>query len=381
MMLRYLLNLALFIGLSLPLAEGLSRIDRMPPILREKFDYYREHHDEIDTIVVGSSNMYYGFDPEAFDAAMQAGRVPSRTLNLGYPGMMQHEIDETLRVALKLDTHRRLRRAYIDVRPFSAIENSLYRGTEYEVWWHSPYQTFSVLRTLALSDLPVRRKVQLTFMHLRLFMQNLLPIGLVPNLRRQAELADTNAFNRAVVEKTRGYERLSIDPDVPPTSEDGTMLRGGMYRDRREMLEKPEVYLAAIEALGRRSDGLGKLDRENVAAWRAQVARLVRRGIQPFHLMMPSHRSVHNSVGNALARAGVLPYYLSFNSPARYPELFRLDMRYEPMHLNEHGARRFAQLVAERTLRETVGRESSSAGAADRSGWNKAPAPPGRSGR
>ena len=42
-----------------------------------------------------------------------------------------------------------------------------------------------------------------------------------------------------------------------------------------------------------------------------------------------------------------IPVLFDFNRPERYPELFSIDRRFDPKHLNRTGSREFSELLAE----------------------------------
>ncbi|MHC4384587.1 MAG: hypothetical protein ACYS0J_17355, partial [Planctomycetota bacterium] len=52
-----------------------------------KLDHFAEHKDEYDTIFLGSSHVYRGIDPEAFDRETAALGFPTRSFNFGAAGM------------------------------------------------------------------------------------------------------------------------------------------------------------------------------------------------------------------------------------------------------------------------------------------------------
>jgi hypothetical protein len=52
-----------------------------------KMRFFAAHKDEFDTIFVGSSRIYRGVSPSAFDEVMGKAGVPSHTFNFDVNGM------------------------------------------------------------------------------------------------------------------------------------------------------------------------------------------------------------------------------------------------------------------------------------------------------
>ena len=52
----------------------------------------------------------------------------------------------------------------------------------------------------------------------------------------------------------------------------------------------------------------------------------------------------------ALGESGAVLPVLTFNSPEHYPNLYRVDSRFDGLHLNASGAREFSRHFAERLV-------------------------------
>jgi hypothetical protein len=132
---------------------------------------------------------------------------------------------------------------------------------------------------------------------------------------------------------SRGYSPMSLEmPDgsIPP-SRQRFLDRARRYRERRKQFEaRPRdveptpVASAAIEA---------------------QVAFLAERGLVPIYVMPPLLSPPE--AYEALARRGTIPHFLSFASPALFPQLFERASRWDEQHLSRRGARLWSARLAE----------------------------------
>ena len=57
-----------------------------PPVpegIAAKLEFFAQHKDEFDTLVVGTSRVYYSVSPEIFDKTTRENGLPTRTFNFG----------------------------------------------------------------------------------------------------------------------------------------------------------------------------------------------------------------------------------------------------------------------------------------------------------
>ena len=77
-----------------------------------------------------------------------------------------------------------------------------------------------------------------------------------------------------------------------------------------------------------------------------QIRWLRADGVEPLFVIAPVTTGEEEL--RRLPERGVVRTLLAFNDPAAYPDLYEVDARADTMHLNERGALRFTQLLAER---------------------------------
>src|SRR5438552_18926246 len=59
----------------------------IPKGVAAKLKYFSEHKDEFDTVIVGTSQLYYSVSPKIFDATTRENGLPTRSFNFGIDGM------------------------------------------------------------------------------------------------------------------------------------------------------------------------------------------------------------------------------------------------------------------------------------------------------
>ena len=81
---------------------------------------------------------------------------------------------------------------------------------------------------------------------------------------------------------------------------------------------------------------------------REQLRACAERGVELIWFTPPGYEGTPERL--RLHEAGVIPTLFHFNDPERYPELFRLNHRYDKGHLNRRGVERLAELFADAFL-------------------------------
>src|SRR5947209_3135519 len=81
----------------------------LPPIVPEgiaaKLEFFAQHKDEFDTLLVGTSSIYYSISPEIFDRITRESGLPTRTFNFGIDAMHPPENFYVLDQILKTRPH------------------------------------------------------------------------------------------------------------------------------------------------------------------------------------------------------------------------------------------------------------------------------------
>src|ERR1700730_4295708 len=87
------------------LAASFAIHSLLPPVVPKgiaaKLEFFTQHKDEFDTLVVGTSRLYYPISPELFDQTTRENGLPTRTFNFGIDGMHPPENFYVLEQILK----------------------------------------------------------------------------------------------------------------------------------------------------------------------------------------------------------------------------------------------------------------------------------------
>jgi hypothetical protein len=189
-----------------------------------------------------------------------------------------------------------------------------------------------VLGCLAPVPLPPARKLELALGHLELFALRFTALGRGPELLvRPPALAPSRRLARGLA--NAGFEENERDK--------GSSSAPELERYRLD----PAAYaaeLARVEAENAQAVTLDDLDADY---YRRQQALAARAGVRLVYYTAPSFEGSPELC--TLAELGVVSELLHFNDPARFPELFALEARYDEGHLNARGAALFSARFAE----------------------------------
>jgi hypothetical protein len=120
----------------------------LPPMIPKgvaaKLDFFAQHKDEFDTLLVGTSSIYYSVSPEIFDRTTQESGLPTRTFNFGIDAMHPPESFYVLEQILKMQP-RHLKWVFLET---ADVETKLHKvlGTERAVYWHDWARTALTVR-------------------------------------------------------------------------------------------------------------------------------------------------------------------------------------------------------------------------------------------
>lgn len=325
----------LHVGIALVAFVSMSAVihSLLPPILPKgvvaKLEYFAQHKDEFDTLLVGTSSIYYSVSPEIFDRTTQGSGLPTRTFNFGIDAMHPPENFYVLDQILKTGP-RNLKWVLMET---GNVETKLHKvlGTERAVYWHDWPRTALVVGKalnprgnakwyIKISRLWMARRDLAA--HLKLFAQRFANVGrgldfLFPQDRkREAEVE--------LGPRRDGY-RLA---GHTMSAEDALSFQKRLAEEIANARPRP-------------------LDPYADEAYRDWARRIRATGATPFFVVPPlifqSPLSFRQSPGPGLL--------LSFNDAGRYPMLFDTKVRIDDAHLTKEGAETFTRLLAEEFVR------------------------------
>jgi hypothetical protein len=304
----------------------------LPPLIPKgvaaKLEFFAQHKDEFDTLLVGTSSIYYSVSPEIFDQTTRENGLTTRTFNCGIDAMHPPENFYVLDQILKTQP-RHLKWVFLET---ANIETKLHKvlGTERAVYWHDWPRTALALRK-ALNprgDASLLTKISRLWVarrdlaaHLTLFAQRFTNVG------RATELLFPQ--NR----------KAEADLELGPRR-DGYRLAGhAMTAENAASFQKrlaEEIAQARAKPLDPYAD----------EAYRSFAARLREAGATPVFVVPPL--IFQSPVSFRQAAPGPL---LSFNDARTYPMLFETKVRIDDAHLTREGAEEFTRLLAQEFVR------------------------------
>lgn len=299
--------------------------------LRTRVLTYLDNQDSFDAIYLGSSYFAHGIDPLVVDPiiSQELGR-PFSSFNLAANALLGFETDHLIRTLLD-DPPEKLRFVVIEAPNLSSELRFVQRQiSDRTISWHTPRLTSLILVDLAES----RRDAQLrrvdALLHLRMFARYVTNAGFGPELVGSliGDASDDFRLQSAAILAARGFSEMgTVDPiDVP--------------RVRRAFLNNAGRYLRNTRRFASRHRE-PDLTRVAVAILEAQVAFLESRGLIPIYVMAPILSPPESY--EELARRGTISDLLSYASPSRHPELYRLENRWDVQHLSREGARLWSE--------------------------------------
>lgn len=324
------LGLAAFLSATWVLAEVQGPL--RAPSLRPQLEAALADLDDYDAVVIGSSRVQRGVQPEVLDARLSEPGRPFRSFNLGVAGMKSFEADRVVSEVLAAGSSR-LRVLLIEAPEWQVDAKPLHMFTARFTDWHDLPRTGLVLRSIWRSEASLLRKIELSWMHVRLFFTRL------SNYGSHERFGPDSGWSRRVerMADVQGYLPLEI-------------RRGNAARRRAAFVADPSGYEEVVRRLRRRATRgalsdparTRRYDRESL---REQIERIEKAGVTPVYLVPP--RTVSTADFAAFAEEGLIPHLIDLRDPLEYPELFDVENRFDKEHMSIRGAREMSQAIAE----------------------------------
>jgi hypothetical protein len=304
----------------------------LPPIVPKgvaaKLEFFAEHKDEFDTLLIGTSSIYYSVSPEIFDRTTSENGLPTRTFNFGIDAMHPPENFYVLDQILKTEPHG-LKWIFLET---ANLETKLHKvlGTERAVYWHDWTRTALILQKalnprgdarwyIKISRLWVARRDLAT--HLILFAQRFANVGRATEFffpRNRKSETDLELGPRRDGYRLAGHAM---------TAEDAASFQQRLAEEIAQARPKP-------------------LDPFADDAYRNCAARFKEVGAATLFVVPPL--IFQSPVRFRQSPPGPL---LSFNDARTYPMLFDTKVRIDDAHLTREGAEEFTRLLAQEFVR------------------------------
>jgi hypothetical protein len=313
-----------------------------PPEISQKLLAFAAQRDDTEVLFFGSSHVFRGIDPRSFDEGMRAAGHPVRSFNFALKGMRPHEANALLRHVLSLRP-RQLRWVFIEWGTWDPWIPSANRFKQRAVFWHDRRETLSAIVGSWRSDRDLLDRFDLVATHALHFLHRALATGRGPDavLAIGATAPAYETPDRFVVSR-RGYNPYT----------DREFAQGPTAEHRRR-------YLADLPTISSDWQTLSGANQRSVdvapARWSplgVQIDDVRDAGAEPIYLIMPTSHA--EPLAYSAAAEGLVPHLIGFNDPARYPDLYQPDARFDRNHLNQRGGRAFSLELARRFAEEVV---------------------------
>ena len=303
----------------------------IPKGVAAKLKYFSEHKDEFDTVIVGTSRLYYSVSPEIFDATTRDNGLPTRSFNFGIDGMHPPENFYVLQQILQ-SRPRNLKWVVLELGDLQTRWDNIL-GTQRAVYWHDwPRTKLTLKRALdPRGDAKWYIKGSRLWLARRDFISNLTLFGKqFANVGRVHDLLPA-------AERERYAEAAS---ELGPHN-DG-------YRTGGDAMSA-EKTVSFQQRLAKELSGATQkyLDPTTERGYRDAAARIRAAGAAPVFVVTP----VIFQKKTVFRQSPPAPV-LVFNDARKYPQFYEPKIRIDDGHLTQAGAEDFCRTLA----REFVGR-------------------------
>ena len=292
-----------------------------------KFREWAEHRDEFDTLFIGSSRTFRGFDPVLFDELMAEAGRPTRSFNFGIPGARIMETDRVLERVVKLRPEG-LRLIVLGPERLPILLSDQNALTRPVIDWHDLERTRLVCSYAMDREDNQEKLWAILEPHLVAAFYNLIGAG--------RALAYVDAWMGAQADEEWVLETLGpLRDGFPPKDHFGPRNR----KFRRNI----EDYLDILEAYGARPLEPGPPAPQALEMFDLMRARAEAAGIQLVFVTQPALYLEDDLI--KASEAGLVEPVLRYDDPAIVPELYAPDHRFDANHLNNGGAKLFTRLL------------------------------------
>lgn len=311
------------------LAASFAIHSLLPPVVPKgiaaKLEFFAQHKDEFDTLVVGTSRVYYSISPQLFDQTTRENGLPTRTFNFGIDGMHPPENFYVLDQILKTKPGK-LKWVVLEMADIQTKWDDVL-GTQRVVYWHDWPRTELTLKK-ALNPRGnanwLIRTTRLWLARRDLFL-NLFLFG-----KQFASVGRASDFFPSEQRERFREAESELGPN-----------RDG-YRPAGDAMSAERAAIFRENLAHEVSDARPKtLDPATDQAYRDAASQIRQAGAAPFFVVAPI-------ITQTAARFRQTPPapLLSFNDSRKYPQFYDTKVRIDDAHLTREGAAEFTRLLA-----------------------------------
>jgi len=303
----------------------------IPKGVAAKLKYFSEHKDDFDTVIVGTSQLYYSVSPEIFDATTRENGMPTRTFNFGIDGMHPPEnfyvLDQILKTKPKNLKSVLLELGEVRARWFPIL------GTQRAIYWHDWPRTELTLKQALNPRGNANWFIQITRLWVarRDLVSNLALFGKqFANVGRLADLfpaAEQERFADAALELGPNCDGFRFAGDAMSAE------RSGPY----QQLLAQEISTARPKIL----------DPATQRGYRDAAAQIRAAGARPIFVVTPT---IFQSPLQ-FSQSPPAPV-IAFNDAGKFPEYYDPKSRIDDTHLTREKAGKFSVVLAREFVRQ-----------------------------
>jgi hypothetical protein len=298
----------------------------IPKGVAAKLKFFSEHKDEFDTVIVGTSRLYYSASPEIFDATTRENGLPTRTFNFGIDGMHPPENFYVLEQILKTRP-RNLKWVLLELGDVQIKWDNII-GTQRAVYWHDWPRTALTLKKaldprgnanwlIKLTRLWLARRDFIS--NLALFARQFTSVGRAADFLPSAE-----------------RERFAdADSELGPY--------GNGYRIAGDAMS-PERAASFQQRLAQEISGATQkyLDPATESGYRTAARQIRAAGAAPIFVVTP----IIFQTTSRFRQSPPLAPVIAFNDARKYPAFYDVKLRIDDGHLTQPGAENLTRVLA-----------------------------------
>jgi hypothetical protein len=330
---RYLFYVAIALAAFIAASAAIHTL--LPPMIPKgiaaKLKFFSEHKDEFNTVIVGTSRLYYTASPEIFDATTRENGVPTRSFNFGIDGMHPPENFYVLEQILKTKP-RNLKWVLLELGDVQTKWDNIL-GTQRVVYWHDWPRTRWTLKKALDPRGNASPLIKLTRLWLarRDFILNLALFGKqFANVGRAADFLPSAARERF----TDAASELGPHGDGYRIAGDAMSAeRAASFQQRlaQEMAKANPKYVDPVTESG----------------YRHAAGQIRSAGATPVFVVTPIIFQTTSRFRQSPPPAPVI----AFNDARKYPAFYDVKIRIDDGHLTRPAAEDLTRVLAQEFVR------------------------------
>src|SRR3954471_8202168 len=323
------------IGLAAFIATSALVHSLLPPMIPKgiaaKLKYFTQHKDEFDTVIVGTSHLYYSAAPEIFDATARENGLATHSFNFGIDGMHPPENFYVLEQILKTKP-RKLKWVLLELGDIQTRWDNVL-GTQRAVYWHDwPHTKLTMKKALN-----PRGNANGFIKFTRLW------------LARRDFISNLALFAKQFCEVGRTWDLLpSAERERYADAASELGPHGDGYRWAGDAMS-PERAVSFKQRLADEISGATQkyLDPATESGYRHSAAQIRAAGATPVFVVTPIIFQTTSRFRQAPPPAPII----AFNDARKYPQFYDVKVRIDDGHLPRPAAEDFARLLAQEFVR------------------------------